>query len=71
MRTEKEILNDLSKLGWESITRTDKQITLFNLKKDTRIFIYLKSKSISFQEKVNFKTFTLICDLVNSLGWWI
>lgn len=71
MRTEKEILNDLSKLGWKPITRTDNQITLFNLKKDTRIFIYLKSKSISFQEKVNFKTFTLICDLVNSLGWWI
>ena len=71
MRTEEEILRDLSKLGWEPITRTDKQITLFNLKKGTRIFIYLKSKNIFFQEKVNFKTFTLICDLVNSLGWWI
>lgn len=71
MRTEKEILNDLSKLGWKPTSRTDKNITLFNLKKGTRIFIYLKSKSISFQEKVNFKTFTLICDLVNSLGWWI
>lgn len=62
-RTEQEILKDFEKLGWKVDVNNSSCMVLFNLKKGTRIFIYYKSKKISFHDKVDFKVFKLLNEL--------
>ena len=69
MRTEEEILKDFSKLGWEVVDRNKDHLTLFNLRKDTRIFMYFKSKRLSFHDKVDLKVFRLVVELTKCWGW--
>ena len=69
MRTEQEILKDFSKIGWKVVTNNASCMVLFNLKKGARIFIYYKSKKISFFDKVDFKVFKLLHELFKCWGW--
>lgn len=69
MRTEEQILKDFEKLGYEIVTRNKKVIVLYSLKRDTRIFIYLKTKQVSFHDKMILKEHKLLNELFTIWNW--
>lgn len=69
MTLEEEILKDFGKLGYEVVTNNNSVIVLFNLKKDIRIFIYKKSKRVSFQDRMTLSEHKLLNELFQIWNW--
>ena len=69
MRTEEEVLKDFRKLGYQVVTNNNSIIGLYNKERETRIFIYKKSKRVSFHDRMTLSEHKLLHELFQIWNW--